>query len=79
MVFLCETVEPLRKVALPLKCVLREMNRCVLSEFEVTHLDTELRVLLKVVEDLLVVGELRIPFTCLYVAEVVAEGHQQHR
>lgn len=38
----------------------------------------ELWVLPKVVEDLLVVGELGVPLTRLGVAEVVAKRHQEH-
>ncbi|TNN79413.1 hypothetical protein EYF80_010437 [Liparis tanakae] len=46
---------------------------------QVSHLDVELRVLVVVVEERLVVPELSVPLARLHEAEVVAERNEKHR
>lgn len=44
-----------------------------------SHLDVELRVLVKVVKEFLIVGELGVPLTRFCVSEVVTERNEKHR
>lgn len=46
---------------------------------QVSHLDVELRVLVKVVKEFLIVGELGVPLARFCVSEVVTERNEKHR